>query len=100
MLDQMLASTAAPGGPIRFDVEASLKALMEGQAVFGLRENAGALADRSILMFGGWEDVNTTVDDYMLPLYRALRAAGAEDVTFQVFHTDHGFGNVRDELHR
>jgi len=100
MLDRMLASTAAPEGPIRFDFQAALKELMEGQAVYGLRENADALADRSILMFGGWEDVNTTVDDYLLPLYRALRAAGAEDVTFQVFHTDHGFGNVRDELHQ
>jgi pimeloyl-ACP methyl ester carboxylesterase len=100
MVDEGLASTAAPDGPIRFDADSIRKELMDGQAVFGLRENADALTDRSILMFGGWEDVNTTVDDYMLPLYRALRAAGAKDVTFQVFHTDHGFGNVRDELHR
>lgn len=100
MLDLMLMSTAAPQGPIRFDVEASLNELIKGQAVFGLRENADALADRAILILGGWEDVNTTVDDYLLPLYRALRAAGAADVTFHVFHTDHGFGNVREELHR
>ncbi len=99
MLEPILASTAAPEGEIRFDVESTLQELVEGQAVFGLRENAGALADRSILMFGGWEDRNTTVDDYLLPLYRALRSSGATDVTFRVFHTDHGFGNVRKELY-
>jgi hypothetical protein len=90
---------AAEGQPIRFDVEATLRELTDGQAIYGLRENASEFADRSILMLGGWEDVNTTVDDYLLPLYRALRSSGASDVTFTVFHTDHGFGNVRPELH-
>jgi dienelactone hydrolase len=100
MLEPILQSTAAPEGPIRFDVPATLQELTDGQAIYGLRENASALADRSILMFGGWEDVNTTVDDYLLPLYRALRKAGAADVTLLVYHTDHGFGNVRPTLYR
>lgn len=100
ILEPILASTAAPQGPIRFDVDATLRELTEGQAVFGLRENAEALMDRSVLMFGGWEDVNTTVDGYLLPFYRSLRAAGASDVTFVVFHTDHGFGNVRESLYQ
>lgn len=99
ILEPILESTAAPEGEIRFDVESTLQELVEGQPVFGLRENAGALADRSILMFGGWEDRNTTVDDYLLPLYRALRSSGATKVRFRVFHTDHGFGNVREELY-
>jgi dienelactone hydrolase len=99
MLEPILSSTAAPEGPIRFDVGAILQELIDGQGVFGLRENARLLADRAILMFGGWEDRNATVDEYLLPLYRALGAAGATDVTFRVFHTDHGFGNVREELH-
>lgn len=99
MLEPILSSTAAPEGPIRFDVDSTLQELIAGQNVFGLRENATPLADRAILMFGGWEDRNTTVDEYLLPLYRALGAAGANDVTFRVFHTDHGFGNVREELH-
>lgn len=89
----------AADGPIRFDVDATLRELTEGQAIYGLRENACKLADCSVLMFGGWEDVNTTVDDYLFPLYRALRSSGATDVTFTVFHTDHGFGNVRPELY-
>jgi dienelactone hydrolase len=99
MVDELLASSAAPAGPIRFDVAFTMQELAEGQAVYGLIENAAKLADRSILLFGGWEDENVTVDHSLLPLYRALRAAGAGDVTFKVYHTDHSFGGVRADLH-
>jgi hypothetical protein len=33
-----------------------------------------------------------------LPLYRALKHAGASDVTFIVYHTTHNFSNVRLRL--
>jgi pimeloyl-ACP methyl ester carboxylesterase len=95
---EMLERTKAPDGPVRFDLEFGLKELSEGRQVYGLRENAGRLSDRSILLIGGWEDVNTTVDQFMLPLYRSLKDAGAEDVTFLVYHDDHGFGHVRDQM--
>lgn len=97
-VDRALASSAAPRGPIRFEVERALQELVEGQAVYGLLENASRLVDRSILLFGGWEDVNVTVDHTLLPFYRRLRGAGAQDVTFETYHTDHGFGRVRSEL--
>lgn len=100
IVDAALAGTAAPEGPIRFDVEATLAELERGEGVYGLVENAPRLADRSLLLFGGWEDGKVTVDDTLLPLYRALRAAGADDVTFVTYHADHGFGNVREALHR
>jgi pimeloyl-ACP methyl ester carboxylesterase len=95
---EALERTQAPEGPVRFDLELSLKELSEGRQVYGLRENAGRLSDRSILLIGGWEDVNTTVDQFMLPLYRSLKNAGAEDVTFLVYHDNHGFGQVRDRM--
>ncbi len=100
MVDPMLESTASPQGPIKFGVEATMKELMDGQAVYGLIENAGVLADRSILLIGGWEDANVTIDEYLLPLYRALRGEGADDVTFLTYHANHGFGVVRSELHK
>jgi pimeloyl-ACP methyl ester carboxylesterase len=93
-----LLSTRAPEGPARFDVEAGLKELIDRQDVYGLRENAANLADRSILLIGGWEDEEATVDQFLLPLYRALRGAGAAKVTFLVYHTDHDFSNVRQRL--
>ena len=93
-----LVSTRAPEGPARFDLEAGLQELVDHPDVFGLRENAANLADRSLLLFGGWEDQGPTIDQYLLPLYRALKSAGAEDVTFIVYHTDHSFRNVRQRL--
>jgi pimeloyl-ACP methyl ester carboxylesterase len=98
-IDRLLASSAAPDGPIRFDVKESLNELAEGQEIYGLIENADKLADRSILIFGGWEDTNTTIDEYLLPDYRALKAAGAEDVTFKTYHDNHSFRLVRKELY-
>ena len=89
-----MRSTRAPEGPARFDFEAGLKELVDHQDVYGLRENATNLADRLILLVGGWEDKQVTIEQFLLPLYRALRGAGAAKVTFLVYHTDHNFSNV------
>lgn len=97
-ISNMLRRTMAPEGPVRGDFHAGLRELAEGQEVYGLRENAQRLADRSILLIGGWQDTGVTVDNILLPLYRALEKHGAEDVTFLVYHDDHGFAQVRDTL--
>ena len=94
----MLRSTQAPEGPVRFDLEATLTELAEGQEAYGLRENAQRLSDRSVLLIGGWKDTGVTVDRVLLPFYRALESNGTEDVTFLVYHDDHGFARVRDKL--
>lgn len=93
-----LQSTCVPEGPANFDVEAGLQEFADYPDVYGLRENAAKLADRSILLIGGWEDENVTVDQYILPFYRALKKADAAQVAFLVYHTDHGFSNVRERL--
>jgi hypothetical protein len=87
-----------PDGWARFDLEAGLQELIDHPDIYGLKENATNLADRSILIFGGWEDQGPTIDQYLLPLYRALKGAGAQKVTFIVYHTDHSFSNVRQRL--
>jgi fermentation-respiration switch protein FrsA (DUF1100 family) len=98
-LHSLLAESAAPRGPIRFDVDRTLRELADGQATYGLLENVERLADRKILLVGGWDDENVTVDRTLLPLYRALRRAGDQDVTFDVYGADHSFANVRADLH-
>jgi len=95
---RMLLSTRSPEGPARFDVDADFKELVDHQDVYGLRENAANLADRSILLIGGWEDEQATIELILLPLYRALKGAGAAKVTFLVYHTDHDFSNARQRL--
>jgi dienelactone hydrolase len=93
-----LLSTLSPAGPVRFDMDADLKELSAHRDVYGLRENAPNLASRSILLIGGWQDTDVTVEEYLLPLYRALERAGAKDVTFLVYGTDHDFTNVREKM--
>lgn len=93
-----LAGSVAPAGPNRGDVDAILRELAEGQAIYGLRENAGALADRRILLLGGWKDRQITVDHLLLPLYRELEAEGARDLTFLTYDDTHTFSGVRDRL--
>lgn len=95
---QMLRSTRAPDGPVRFDLEAGLRELAEHQDIFGLRENSSRLADRAILLVGGWDDSQVTVEDVLLPLYRSLKGAGAVDVTFFAYQDDHAFQKVREKL--
>lgn len=98
LLAEFLSSTATPKGPIRFDVNAALEELSENQDVFGLRENAANLAGREILLIGGWEDENVTVEEYLLPLYRELKKNQSGEVVFKVFHDDHGFAEAREEM--
>jgi len=95
---EMLRSTRVPEGPVRFDPEATIEELRENQHVLGLQENAPRLADRSILLVGGWEDEQVSFETILLPLYRALKRAGAEDVRFVAFHDDHAFSRVRADL--
>ena len=93
-----MLSTRRPKGPAHFDYDAGLRMLVDHQDVYAQRENVVNLADRSILLIGGWEDEQVTIDQFLLPLYRALRGAGAAKVTFLVYHTDHEFSNVRQRL--
>jgi pimeloyl-ACP methyl ester carboxylesterase len=93
-----MLSTRRPEGPAQFDYDAGLQELIDHKDIYGLRENAANLADRSILLIGGWEDEEVTIDQFILPLYRALRGAGAAKVAFLVYHTDHEFSNVRQRL--
>jgi hypothetical protein len=98
-IDEMLRPTMAPGGPVRFDPKADgIAELSEHIDIYGLRQNAARLADRDILLIGGWEDRQVTVEQYLLPFYRALKREGAPTVTLLVYHDDHGFGRVRQRL--
>lgn len=67
-IHRWMLSTRRPEGPAQFDFDAGLKELIDRQDVYGLRENAANLADRSILLLGGWEDEQVTIDQFLLPL--------------------------------
>jgi dienelactone hydrolase len=63
-------------------------------------KNAYRLADRNILIIGGWDDTGPTMERYILPLYRALKEAKAQNVQITGFQDDHSFGKSRAELAR
>jgi dienelactone hydrolase len=94
----MWAKALAPDGPVRGDADFVYDEMVQGQRTYGLRENAAALADRRILMVGGWDDRNITIEHLLLPVYRALKANGADDVTFVAYQDGHGFSRVRARL--
>jgi pimeloyl-ACP methyl ester carboxylesterase len=94
-----LSGMLAQRGPVRMDnVETAFQEISKLENVYVLSENAANLADRSILLIGAWEDVQVTVDQTVLPFYRALKRSKAADVTFLVYHADHQFGAVRERL--
>jgi pimeloyl-ACP methyl ester carboxylesterase len=94
-----LSGMLAQGGPVRMDnVETTFQQLSKFENLYVLPENAASLADRSILLIGGWEDIQVTVEQTVLPFYRALKRSKAADVTFLVYHDNHQFGAVRERL--
>jgi len=84
-----------PGGTVK---EIAEMKIVESNPTYDLQYCAPLLTDKNILLIGGWEDVNVTIEDRLLPLYRALKNEKIDNVTFIVYHTDHSFSNVRDEL--
>lgn len=67
---------------------------------FYTRRNASLLADRDVLLICGWDDPMVTIEDYVLPLYRALKQEKAKNVRIEAFQDDHTFSKSRDELAR
>lgn len=95
-----LKSTAAPAGPVRFDVEGTLEELRANQDRFGLQENAARLADRDLFLVAGWDDGAVELELQVLPFYRALRSAGARSLRIAAYPSGHGFRGVEGDLAR
>lgn len=97
MLNASFAKAEAPEGPVRGGVE-SLRDMVKNPDKHDLRKLAPNFKGKKMLIIGGWEDPAVTVDDHLLPFYRALKKAAVEDVKFIVYHTGHSFQNVRKQL--
>lgn len=97
MIDDIFAELEAPNGPVRSE-RRDLRELLDDPDRYDLQLSAPRLSDRDLLLIGGWEDSNNTIEENLLPLYRSLRRAGAEGVRIATLHDDHGFGAVREAL--
>jgi dipeptidyl aminopeptidase/acylaminoacyl peptidase len=103
MIDDMFANLTAPTGPVRFETGALPKEIAETgidklDPTLSLRKSAPLLAQKDILLIGGWDDAQVTIDQFILPLYRALKNEKAKNVKIFAFQDDHYFRNSRNEV--
>ncbi|MEJ2635231.1 MAG: alpha/beta fold hydrolase [Calditrichia bacterium] len=94
-LDKILSDSTlmrAPGG------KESHEWLMAHRGNYDLQKRAGKLADKQILLIGGWLDRKAPVEVHMIPFYRALQRNGAENIRIKIYDTDHSFRNVHDQI--
>lgn len=73
--------------------------LLENSAEYDLLAHADALAQKRLLIIGGWKDREVTLEETVLPLVRGLRSAGAQHVTAATLDDDHLFEATRSSLH-
>ncbi len=102
-IDDMFEKLKAPNGPVRFgkgampkEATPALFAILD--STLDIARSAPLLKDRNILLIGGWDDSNNRIEDNMLPDYRALRSAGANQVRMAAFQDTHGFRHSRAAL--
>jgi dienelactone hydrolase len=88
---------------IRFDKgtmpdEITKDGIIRLDSAFFLRKSSRMLANKDILIICGWDDPMATVDQYVLPLYRALRKDNAQNVSITAFQDNHFFRNSRPDV--
>lgn len=101
-IDEGFAEMSSKGS-VRFDVgalphEIAEKGIDKINPALDLKKNAAALAQKNILLIGGWDDDLTTIDKFLLPLYRALNKEKAKNLTIAAFQDDHYFRKTKDEV--
>ena len=98
-LRQTLANAAQRGLVRLADFDATRATLRAHADEYDTMQHGAALAGKSVLVVGGWRDLAVTLDLYVAPLVRALRAGGAR-VTPLALDDDHSFRSTRPELQR
>lgn len=103
MIDEMFDQLKAPNGPVRFmkgklPKETTQEDVAAADFTIDLRKCAPLIANRKILLIAGFDDPMVTMENHMLPLYRALQNENAENVRFVAFQDNHSFRKYREEI--
>jgi len=85
-------------GPGGIPAEIAELRIIESNPTLDLRYCATLLAPKNILLIGGWDDRNVSIENIVLPLYRALINAKAKNVKITAVQDNHSFINSREEL--
>lgn len=97
-LDSVFDAQMQPDGPVNFRGKIDLRKEVQDPTPYDLVLNAPKIADRDIFLVTGLDDFLTTTEGHHIPLYRALKKAGASHVKFTAFQTNHGFQDVKEEM--
>ncbi len=100
MLKEMLRqeySNPDVAGP---DFDSMMNDVIAYREKFDIVQIAAHIADKNILLIGGWEDMQATLEDHILPFYRALQKAKAQNLKPVLLYDDHGFKKERLLLHK
>ncbi len=103
MLDNIFDELKSEKEIVRFGSGGTPKELAEMNIIelnptYDLRYCAPLLSPKRILLIGGWDDTNVSVEDRILPLYRELKKENAENVAIEAVQDDHSFKNSREKL--
>jgi alpha/beta superfamily hydrolase len=101
--DANMAKLATLTEKIRFDTgampdEVTEDGIIRLDSAYFLRKSTRKLAEKEILIICGWDDPLATVDQYILPLYRALKKDNAQNVSISAFQDNHFFRNSRQDV--
>jgi pimeloyl-ACP methyl ester carboxylesterase len=102
-IDKMFNDLKAPTGHVRFAKGGTPKEIAEMKIIelnptYHLLKSAPLLAQKDILLIGGWDDNAVSIEHIILPLYRALINEKAKKVKITAVQDNHSFRNSRIEL--
>ncbi len=77
LVDKEFDELKHPNGPVRFVDDLAIKnELIPNLDLYDLLRNTAELAERDVLLMGGWDDYETIIEDHVLPCYRRLKELG------------------------
>lgn len=90
-------------GILRFEPECmpkdiGLPGLKKLDPDFYTKRKASYLANKDLLIIGGWDDHMVSMERYIIPLYRALKQEKAQKVQMTAIQDDHSFSKSRDTV--
>ena len=103
MIDKMFDELKVQTETVRFGPGGTPKGIAELRIIelnptFDLRNCAPLMAPKDILLIGGWDDRGVSIENIILPLYRALKNENAKKVKITAVQDNHTFRNSREEL--
>lgn len=91
-------SIKKPKGSVDFEYEDPTEELMENREYFDILKQSEKLANTDVLLTGGTDDITVSFEEYILPIYHALKKNKDQKVKFKVYQTNHSYKNVSQEL--